>query len=190
MKKFAFVLAISGLAFGCASRSHGGGGGGGGGIVLMGDDAGTRPGNQAGDDAGRSGGDSGRDDGPRDPDPATCDQEFESIPRADAPGCAASTLDCLMACTDADCQTACFEAEPDQEGCNTCLNQNINACASEDTCKAEWDAFNCCAVENGCEDQSCVQDNCGDEIGAFQECGGADGTVSDCLPAIQECFGA
>lgn len=81
------------------------------------------------------------DSGIDDPDPALCGT---MVPPYDGPGCRDDTLDCLMSCDTDDCQSRCFDADPD---CGSCLNLSIVHCGNREGCQPAWDEITCCADE-------------------------------------------
>lgn len=101
--------------------------------------------------------------------------------------CTVETIECLNACSEADCQQACFDAAPD---CYTCVYVNVYACGQAMGCQGAWDAYVCCAELNGCfeatADASCVTTSCASQESIAREC--FDATYAECTSAYASCF--
>ena len=190
MKKLV-VLVMAALAVGCGDDD---------GITLMDSGMGTDMGGAV--DMGPTGTDMGpaeMDMGPRE-----CEEPLDDLVDINMmaggmllPRCEAATADCLSACGDQACATACLTNDPtpgvDVGGgttldCNLCFNYQTNVCVS-DGCPTEFAAFICCAEDNGCTNPNdCGA--CATEQGALNSC--AQGLVSagTCGSFQSACFAA
>jgi hypothetical protein len=150
-----FLLAVAAAA--CAGQTTGDDSGDDG---FTGDDS-------SGDD---SGGDdsSGDDSGGDDTGPTDCESEIVEPPTT--PGCAAATQTCIEECEDDACYDACFAADPDPDGCNSCLEDAYLACANTAGCQPEWDAMICCY--DGCPDpdSAACETSCAADGAAYDAC--------------------
>jgi hypothetical protein len=107
-------------------------------------------------DSGSNGDDTGDDDSPDggftdpgpDGNPANCGTDIVEAPTTAA--CAAATQTCVDACDTDECYDACLAADPDPDGCGTCLDDGYDACVNAAGCQAAWDTSNCCY--EGCAD--------------------------------------
>lgn len=143
------------------------------------DDTGGEPvdaGGGGGDDGADDGADvdAGSDDGGDDDDGAdTGDCESDVIPMPTAAACAAATRTCLEACGEEDeetCADACFAADPDPEGCGTCLEDGLLACVNSMGCQPEWDALVCCTDACADPEGAECETTCAGEITAYDDC--------------------
>jgi len=104
------------------------------------------------------------------------------------PRCEAATVDCVNACEDLDCQTACLQADTTPSvdigaaqplDCELCFNVQFNSCLF-DACPTQGADFLCCTEDQGCSDiNNCPA--CGTESDAFSACA---------MPAASGCFTA
>jgi hypothetical protein len=148
------------------------------------DTGGDDTGDGTGDDGGGDTGDTG-DDSPVDP--GECESEVIEAPAGIA--CAAATQTCIEACKDDTCWDACVNADPDPEGCGTCLEDGFLACANSRGCQEAWDAMICCYDQCADPESAECESSCIAESGAYDTCAvpheEACSTEADTL-----CFGA
>ncbi len=124
-------------------------------------------------DSGSGGDDTGTPDGGvTDPGPdggnGNCTSDVVEAPTAAA--CAAATQTCAAACDTDECYDACLQADPDPDGCSTCLDDGYSACVNSAGCQAAWDTSACCY--NGCADpesDACAT-SCAAQDAAWDQC--------------------
>ena len=137
-------------------------------IAACGADAGSD------DDAVGGGGvDAGSDSGDDDDDDDTgggadCVPEIVEMPTAAA--CVAATNTCLEHCEDDACYDSCLGADPDPDGCGTCIDDAYVSCGNQMGCQADWDALICCY--DGCPDEESEEcaTSCAVEEGTYETC--------------------
>jgi hypothetical protein len=101
-------------------------------------------------------------------DPSGCETDIVEAPTAVA--CAAATQTCIEACATDECPDACVTADPDPDGCGTCLEEGWLACVNTMGCQAEWDTVSCCYEECADPESAACETTCAAESAAYDTC--------------------
>ncbi len=134
------------------------------------------------------------DSGPTTPDSGVepaCAEDLPPFPAALSPRCSDETRTCVNECVSASnpsmCVNTCLAADTTPDGmigtqavgCADCVGFVQQHCIQENGGEALIDALRCCASENGCTNEACIQTNCAAEIGALNSAGNP--AASSCL---------
>lgn len=125
-----------------------------------------------------SGDDDDDDDDTDSPDAGFTDPDLDADPNCTpdiveaptAPACAAATKTCADACDTDECWDACIAADPDPDGCGTCLDDGYTACVNAAGCQDAWDVSSCCY--DGCADpeSAACETQCAAQDAAWEQC--------------------
>lgn len=173
MKRIGTLMACGALALAFSACDDGRGDPDGGPIVLS--DTGT------GDpDAGpTTTPDSGPEPTPDSGVEPACAMDLPEFPAALSPRCSDETRTCVNGCLSAPnpsmCVNTCLAADTTPDGmigtqpvgCAECVGFVQQYCIQENGGESLIDALRCCATENGCTNEACIQSMCPAEVGAL-----------------------